>query len=114
MSLTLKRVVLPRVNEDEWDDIESVLNFIDLLQTKPEEDRVEVVNRTRDFQFTFLKFATNSDYIRLCAFFGAIQGWILDFLDLDTEKKEVEKIYISYLSLNLPNQDYITENKSLP
>ena len=93
VSLTLKRVILPRVNEDEWDDIESVLNFIDLLQTKPEEERMEVVNKTNDFQFTSLKFATDSDYIRLCAFFGAIQGWTLDFLDLDTEKKEVKKIH---------------------
>ena len=94
VSLTLKRVILPSVNEDQWDDIESVLNFIDLLQTKPEEEgRVEVFNKTDDFQFSSLKFATDSDYIRLCAFFGAIQGWTLDFLDLDAEKKEVDRIH---------------------
>ena len=48
------------------------------------------------FQFTSLKFATDSDYIRLCAFFGAIQGWSLDFLDLDAEKKEVSKLRSSF------------------
>ena len=89
VSLTLKRVILPRVNEDEWNEIESVLNFIELLQTKPEEEKLEVFNKSDDFQFTSLKFATDSDYIRLSAFFGAIQGWTLDFLDLDVKKKEV-------------------------
>ena len=98
VNLSLKRVILPRVNEDEWDEIESVLNFIELLQTKFEEERIEVVNKNNDFQFLSLKFATDSDYIRLCAFFGAIQGWTLDFLDLDTEKKEVSKIiFLNFL-----------------
>ena len=96
VNLALKRVILPRVQEDEWGNIESVLSFINLLQTRAEEEQVEVICKNDKFEFTSLKFATDSDYIRLCAFFGAIQGWSLDFLDLDAEKKEVSKSRSSF------------------
>ena len=98
VSLTLKRVIVPNIQEDEWEELESVLDFINLLQTKPEEEMVEVISKNDDFQFKSLKYATDTNYIRLCAFFGAIQGWSLDFLDLDKEMKEVSKSHSFFVS----------------
>ena len=106
VSLTLKRVIVPNIQEDEWEELESVLDFINLLQTKPEEEMVEVISKNDDFQFKSLKYATDTNYIRLCAFFGAIQGWSLDFLDLDEEMKEVSKSHsLSFVFLlNIPSR----------
>merc|ERR1712013_300355 len=89
VSLALARVILPRVADEEWQETKSVLNLIQLLQTNFGGENMK--HKNDSFQFTSLKFATNSDYIRLCAFFSLIQGWTLDFLDHDAKQKEVLK-----------------------
>ena len=87
VSLALARVILPRVADEEWQETKSVFNLIQLLQNNIRGENMKHNNDS--FQFTSLKFATNSDYIRLCAFFSLIQGWTLDFLDHDAKQKEV-------------------------
>ena len=99
VSLALARVILPRVADEEWQETKSVFNLIQLLQTNLRGENMKHNNDS--FQFTSLKFATNSDYIRLCAFFSLIQGWTLDFLDHDVKQKEVYIGYIKQFSLIL-------------
>ena len=94
VSLALARVILPRVADEEWQETKSVFNLIQLLQTNLRGENMKHNNDS--FHFTSLKFATNSDYIRLCAFFSLIQGWTLDFLDHDVKQKEVYLGYIQH------------------